>query len=130
MPIPVVCALIEDAGRVLIAKRAPGRSLAEFWEFPGGKIEPGETPEQALLREIEEELGCQVVCTMAGPPVLHAYEWAEILLHPFLCRLQEGSPGAQAREHAEILWMRRETLDSVDFAPADLPVLAWYLQLT
>lgn len=127
-PVHVVCALIQEAGRVLIARRPEGKKLAGFWEFPGGKIEPGESPEAALVREIEEELGCQVEDLRAGPPVPYRYEWGEIVLHPFLCRLRPGSPPALAHEHAEITWLTPAELKDVDFAPADLPVLAWFLQ--
>ncbi len=127
-PTPVVCALIVKEGRVLVAKRPEGKRLAGYWEFPGGKMEAGESAEMALIREIQEELGCKVENLHPGPAVTFAYEWGAILLFPFVCRLQANSPAPIAHEHTEIAWLLPCDLAGVDLAPADLPVLAWFLQ--
>lgn len=124
-PTPVVCAIIEHEGRCLIAQRPEGKRLAGFWEFPGGKIEKGESPVAALHRELAEELGCRVEITAAGPPVPHTYEWGRILLFPFRCRLASGSAQPAAHEHSALSWQPVATLSQFSLAPADIPVLAW-----
>jgi len=128
-PVLVVCAVIQRAGLIFLARRPPGKRLADLWEFPGGKIEPGELPAEALHRELAEELGCQVVITQAGPPVLHAYPWGTILLHPFLCHLAPGSPEPQPHEHSTLTWVRLEALTDYDLAPADVPIVMWMRSL-
>lgn len=127
-PVQVVCAILERDGLVLVAERPAGKRLAGFWEFPGGKIEPGESPEAALHRELEEELGCEVEALVPGPPVLHDYEWGQILLHPFRCRLRGVSRGPMAREHVALKWVGSHELADLRLAPADVPVLAWLLR--
>lgn len=124
-PTPVVCAIIEHEGRCLIAQRPEGKRLAGFWEFPGGKVEKGESPVAALHRELTEELGCRVEITAAGPPVPHTYEWGRILLFPFRCRLASGSAQPIAHEHSALSWLPVAALSQFNLAPADLPVLAW-----
>jgi 8-oxo-dGTP diphosphatase len=124
-PTPVVCAIIEHEGRCLIAQRPEGKRLAGFWEFPGGKVERGESPVAALHRELAEELGCCVEITAAVPAVRHAYEWGSILLFPFRCRLAAGSAQPTAHEHSALTWQPVATLSQFSLAPADLPVLAW-----
>lgn len=126
-PVHVVCAIIERDGLVLVAERPEGKRLAGFWEFPGGKIEPGETAEEALHRELQEELACEVAVLASGPPVLHDYEWGRIQLHPFRCRLREGSPDPRAQEHSALKWVECRELAEVRLAPADIPILAWLL---
>jgi 8-oxo-dGTP diphosphatase len=122
--IPVACAVIADAkGLVLVAQRPEGKHLGLQWEFPGGKIEPGETPEAALIREIEEELGCTITADRALAPYIHRYDAVTIEMHPFLCRLAEGSPRPKAREHTAIAWARPAELADYDLAAADLPVV-------
>jgi 8-oxo-dGTP diphosphatase len=123
--IDVVCALIERDGRVLVARRPEGKALAGKWEFPGGKVESGEAPETALLREIREELGCEVRAVAALPARPHAYPEATIRLLPFRCRLAAGTP--EAREHSALAWVAPAALATLDLAAADLPVLADYL---
>jgi 8-oxo-dGTP diphosphatase len=126
---PVVCALIMREGRVLVARRPQGKRLAGYWEFPGGKIEQGETAEVALIREIREELSCEIEKLHPGPAVLYRYEWGEILLHPFICSLHLASPEPVALEHTEMTWRLPQELSHIELAPADLPVLAWLLKL-
>lgn len=124
-PVNVVCAVIQHEGLILLAQRPEGKRLARLWEFPGGKVDPGEQLEQALHRELQEELGCQVTVLHSGPPVLHGYPWGEIQLHPFLCELTAHSPAPQAHEHLALCWCARHELQRPDLAPADVPVLEW-----
>jgi 8-oxo-dGTP diphosphatase len=126
-PLPVVCAVIEDAsGQVLVAQRPPEKHLALKWEFPGGKIEAGEEPEAALVRELREELGCEVVVGRPLPRFVHDYGSVIIEMFPFVCRLAAGSPAPHAHEHVAVRWVRPETLLALDLAAADLPVVASY----
>ncbi len=124
-PVDVVCAIIQHEGKILIAQRPPGKKLAGLWEFPGGKIEPGETAAEALHREIEEELGCPLHILKEGPPVLHTYEWGSIRLFPFICQLLDLNRRPKANEHSEILWIFKKNLSAFELAPADVPVLQW-----
>jgi 8-oxo-dGTP diphosphatase len=123
------CALIDVDGRVLIAKRPAGKTLAGLWEFPGGKIEPGETPEACLIRELNEELGIQVAQACLAPFVFasHTYEEIHLLMPLFLCRRWEGF--VQAREHEALAWVMPETMDSYPMPPADAPLAAWLRDL-
>jgi len=119
----VVCAVIRDAGgRVLAARRPPGKAQAGRWEFPGGKIEPPESPEHALVREIREELGCTLVVGAALTPVDHPYPGGVIRLRPFFAEIVDGPP--VAHEHSELRWVGREQAATLEWAPADVPVLA------
>ncbi len=121
----VVCALIEDAeGRLLLARRPPGKHLAGLWEFPGGKIEPGESPEAALHRELAEELGCRVDIRAALAPVTHAYEKVTVTLLPYLARLTADSPAPHPREHEALRWVEAEGIARLDLPEADAPILA------
>lgn len=129
-PIPVVCAVIEDAaGRVLIAQRPAHKHLALKWEFPGGKIEPGEAPAAALLRELREELGCEVAIVRALPRCTHDYATVVIAMTPFVCRLTPTSPVPHPHEHVALRWVDRAELSdpALDLAAADLPVVVAYL---
>jgi 8-oxo-dGTP diphosphatase len=123
--VPVVCALIWNPTQteLLIARRPPGKHLAGLWEFPGGKIDPGESAEQALHRELQEELGCQVDILLTLPEIPHTYPWVEILMTPFVCRLTPTSAPAQALEHTELAWVTWDQLPDYDLAAADLPLL-------
>ena len=130
VPVLVVCALIERAGRVLIAQRPEGKHLASKWEFPGGKVETGEEPEAALIREIREELGCEIVLRTRLAASSHAYERGEITLLPFRCTLAAGSAEPHAHEHAALAWVTLDELSNYDLAEADLPIVqSWAVAL-
>lgn len=121
----VVCALIEERGRVLVARRSAQQSLPLKWEFPGGKIEPGETEAEALVREIREELGIEIDVGGNLRSTTHAYPEFSLTLHPRRCRLTSGHP--TAHEHASIAWCTPDELRKLDWASADIPVLEEYL---
>lgn len=115
--------MIERAGLILVAQRPAHKHLALKWEFPGGKVEPGETPAAAIVREIQEELGGAFVITRALPPFTHAYA-ETIELIPFVGHLAPGSPEPVAHEHVALRWATPADLPTFDLAPADLPILA------
>lgn len=123
----VAAALIDPDGRMLIAQRPPGKAMAGLWEFPGGKWEPGETPEQALIRELDEELGISVKEPCLAPFTFasHAYANFHLLMPLYVCRRWDGMP--LARIHQAIKWVRPRELISNPSAfpmpPADLPLL-------
>ncbi len=124
--IPVVCALIERDGLVLVAQRPAHKHLPLKWEFPGGKVEPGEMPESAVVREIKEELACDVELLRALPTFTHDYGAVTIMMIPFVCQLTAESAEPQLNEHVALQWVKPETLTSLDLAAADLPVVASY----
>lgn len=126
-PIPVVCALIERAGSVLIAQRPVHKHLGLEWEFPGGKVEAGETPEAALRREITEELGCTLGSLRYIGTAHHDYGSVRIQLTAFAGPLTEDSPDPSPREHLAVRWLTHDELRAARLAPADLPVLRDYL---
>jgi 8-oxo-dGTP diphosphatase len=117
------CVLIDATGRVLIARRPEGRAMAGLWEFPGGKLESGESPEEALARELREELGIDVSRACLAPFVFasHGYERFHLLMPLFLCRRWQGSP--TPREGQTIRWVRPDELADYPFLPADRPLL-------
>jgi 8-oxo-dGTP diphosphatase len=127
MLLVVAAALIDDDGRVLIAQRPEGKQLAGLWEFPGGKVEPGETPEDALIRELHEELGISVKKACLAPFVFasHSYDDFHLLMPLYLIRRWEGEP--ERREHGALKWVRPNAMRDYPIAPADLPLVA-YLQ--
>jgi 8-oxo-dGTP diphosphatase len=116
-------ALVDPDGRVLLAQRPEGKSMAGLWEFPGGKVEPGETPEAALLRELDEELGigtwesCLAPLTFAS----HGYETFHLLMPLYACRKWQGIP--RSREGQRLAWARPERLRDYPMPPADLPLI-------
>jgi len=122
----VVCALIEREGLILIAQRPAGKHLAHHWEFPGGKVEPGESPESALIREIREELGGDFVPVSKLPANDHAYPHVTIRLIPIVGHLAAGSPPLVGREHQSIAWVDPRDVADYTLAPADYPVLDAY----
>ncbi len=124
--IPVVCAVIEKDGCVLLAQRPAGKHLALKWEFAGGKVEPGEDPAAALVREIREELGCDIVVVRALPHFAHRYPEVLIEMFPFVCRLAPGSAEPHPHEHVALAWVALGELLRYDLAAADLPVVAAY----
>ena len=121
--IPVACALIEDElGRLLIAKRAEGKCLGGLWEFPGGKLEIGESPEMALMRELREELRIETEVLEVLEPVEHHYDKFSICLIPCRTKILAGIP--DPTEHSEIAWLHLGQIDVNTLAPADIPILA------
>lgn len=126
--IDVVCAVIEDSeGRVLACLRPQGKHLGGFWEFPGGKLDPGESPEEALARELYEELAVHAEVGPPLTPVFWCYDAARIRLMPFRCKITAGEP--QALEHDRLLWCTPADLESLPWAEADIPILR-QIQLT
>ena len=132
-PLPTVLvvavALIDVDGRVLIAKRPQGKSLAGLWEFPGGKVEPGERPEAARIRELREELGIEVSESCLAPFVFasHAYDSFHLLMPLYLCRRCDGV--VAAREHDALAWVKPDKLSAYPMPPADEPLVAWLRDL-
>lgn len=116
-------ALIDIDNRVLIARRPEGKAMAGLWEFPGGKIEPGETPEETLIRELDEELGIEVCDTCLAPLTFasHTYETFHLLMPLFLCRTWEGE--IHPTEHPEVRWVRAMRLADYPMPEADLPLI-------
>lgn len=119
----VAVALVDPDGRVLIAQRPEGKALAGLWEFPGGKIEPGETPEAALMRELHEELGIETWASCLAPLSFasHAYPDFHLLMPLWVCRKWAGTP--EPREHAALKWVRPRDLSAYPMPPADAPLL-------
>lgn len=122
-PVPVVCAVIVRGQQIMIARRPSGKRLVGLWEFPGGKVEPGERPEDALQRELREELGCEVQITKALPSFVHEYTWGAIELMPFVCQLSPDSAEPCPLEHEALAWVEPERLATYPMAPADVPLL-------
>jgi 8-oxo-dGTP diphosphatase len=118
------CALIDPDKRVLIAKRPEGKPLAGLWEFPGGKIEAGETPEDTVIRELAEELTVKVTKPCLAPLTFSSHDYLEfhILLSLFVCRRWEGTP--RPREAQEIKWVRASRLRDYEMPPADEPLVS------
>jgi 8-oxo-dGTP diphosphatase len=117
-------ALIDADGRVLLAQRPEGKSMAGLWEFPGGKVEAGETPESALIRELHEELGIDTWSSCLAPLTFasHSYPDFHLLMPVFACRRWQGTP--RAREGQQLAWVRSAALRSYPMPPADIPLVA------
>jgi 8-oxo-dGTP diphosphatase len=122
--IVAACVLLDGNGRILIAKRPQGRPLAGLWEFPGGKVEAGEMPEHALIRELSEELGVDIAASDLTPLTFasHAYPDFHLLMPLFLCRRWQGE--VMPHEGQELAWVNPEQLASYAMPPADEPLKA------
>lgn len=120
----VAVALVDADRRVLIGRRPEGKSLAGLWEFPGGKMEPGESPEAALIRELEEELGIstQSACLAPVSFASHSYENFHLLMPLYVCRKWQGTP--QPKAHSALKWVRAQALRDYPMPPADEPLVA------
>ena len=116
-------ALVDRDGRVLLAQRPPGRSMAGLWEFPGGKVKSGETPEAALIRELEEELGIDTAESCLAPLTFasHGYDDFHLLMMVYVCRKWSGKP--RPMEGGELVWVRAAKLREYEMPPADLPLI-------
>lgn len=119
--IDVVGAVVVTDGRVLCVQRGPHGSLAGKWEFPGGKIEPGESPQAALEREIHEELLCRIAVGEGITTTSHEYDFGIVNLTTFYCELVAGTP--RLVEHAQMSWRSPDELGELDWAPADIPAV-------
>jgi 8-oxo-dGTP diphosphatase len=125
----VAVALVDADGRVLIAQRPEGKQLAGLWEFPGGKLEPGEAPEEALIRELREELGIEVKAACLAPLTFasHAYPDFHLLMPLFICRRWDGF--VQSREGQALKWVRAKALRDYPMPPADAPLIPHLVDL-
>ena len=119
----VACALIDADKRILLARRPEGKSMAGLWEFPGGKVEPGERPETTLIRELHEEIGITVSEPCLAPLTFasHAYESFHLLMPLYVCRRWDGS--VIAREGQTLAWVRANKLRDYPMPPADIPLI-------
>lgn len=117
----VAAAIINQSNKILIARRAPHKKLAGYWEFPGGKVETGETPELALVREIFEEFGIDIDIESFYMDCYYKYQDGEILLKSYCCQFRAGN--ISLTDHDLIALVDKNELDQFDFAPADLPIV-------
>ena len=122
-------ALIDPDGRVLIAERPAGKVMAGLWEFPGGKVEPGETPEETLIRELDEELGITTKIPCLAPLTFasHTYDDFHLLMPLYVCRRFEGT--AHGREGQAVKWVRPKALRDYPMPPADEPLIPFLMDL-
>ena len=123
------CALVDADGRVLLAQRPQGKSMAGLWEFPGGKLEPGETPERSLIRELKEELAIDVKEACLAPLTFasHGYPDFHLLMPLFVCRRWDGS--ITALEGQQLVWVKPNRLRDYDMPPADVPLVSHLMAL-
>lgn len=123
------CALVDADGRVLLTRRPEGKALAGLWEFPGGKVEPGELPEQSLIRELKEELGIDVSEACLAPLTFasHCYSDFHLLMPLWICRRWEGI--VRAVEGQELAWVRPQKLREYPMPPADEPLIPHLIEL-
>lgn len=119
--IPVAAAVIHQGEKILIARRSPGKHLSGYWEFPGGKIEQGETPEDCLIREIQEELSILISVDSFLQKNLHDYGEKQVLLKAYLCTYLSGD--LVLVDHDEVRWILPEQLTQYQLAPADIPFI-------
>ncbi len=129
MLLVVACALVDPDNRILIAQRPEGKSLAGLWEFPGGKVDAGEAPEAALIRELREELGIETKEACLAPLTFasHAYPDFHLLMPLYVCRRWTGTPAG--REGQALKWVRAKALRDYPMPPADLPLIAPLIDL-
>lgn len=129
MVLVVACALVDADGRILLAQRPEGKALAGLWEFPGGKLEIGERPEDALIRELKEELGITVKHACLAPLTFasHAYDDFHLLMPLYVCRRWEGD--VTGREGQALAWVRPQKLRDYPMPPADAPLIPHLLDL-
>ncbi len=123
------CALVDADGRVLLTQRPEGKSLAGLWEFPGGKVDPGETPEESLIRELHEELGITVNPDCLAPLTFasHTYETFHLLMPLFICRRYEGIP--RPMEGQTLKWVKPKDMRDYPMPPADIPLIPFLIDL-
>nr|WP_203566177.1 8-oxo-dGTP diphosphatase MutT [Aurantimonas aggregata] len=129
MLVVVACALIDTDNRILLTERPAGKSLAGLWEFPGGKLDSGETPEAALIRELREELGIETQAACLAPLTFasHSYDGFHLLMPLYVCRRYEGIPSG--REGQRLKWVRASQLRDYPMPPADEPLIAHLVDL-
>jgi 8-oxo-dGTP diphosphatase len=123
------CALVDADGRVLLAQRPEGKQLAGLWEFPGGKVEPGETPEECLIRELHEEIGIETETPCLAPLTFasHSYDDFHLLMPLFVCRRFRGI--AQPKEGQALKWVRPRQMRDYPMPPADAPLIQFLIDL-
>lgn len=123
------CALVDTDGRVLIAQRPQGKQLAGLWEFPGGKVEPGETPEECLVRELREEIGIETKIACLAPLTFasHSYDDFHLLMPLYVCRRFEGIP--MPKEGQTLKWVRPRQMRDYPMPPADAPLIPFLIDL-
>lgn len=121
MVIEVVGAVIVRDGKIMAAQRPLNKSLGGMWEFPGGKIEEGESPKETLRREIEEEMSCSIIVNDFIVRDVYSYDFGNIALSTYFCSLDNSYPNLN--EHIDMKWLSVDELDSVDWAPADIATL-------
>ena len=122
--IHVACGVVEIRGKVLCTQRSISMSLPLKWEFPGGKIDEGESPAECLRRELREELGIEASVGQARPVTTHCYPAFSVTLYPFMCEITSGT--ITLHEHCAMAWLPIEELHTLDWAEADLPVIKEY----
>lgn len=125
----VACALVDSDGRVLLSQRPRGKAMAGLWEFPGGKVEPGETPEQAVVRELGEELGIETKVACLAPLTFasHSYESFHLVMPLFVCRRFWGIP--RPHEGQTLKWVRPRDMRQYPMPPADEPLIPFLIDL-
>jgi len=126
--IHVVGAIIQRDGKILCAQRGDKKTLAYKWEFPGGKIEQGESPEAALKRELQEEMACEIAVGEQADHTVYEYDFGIVHLTTFFCTLVKGEP--QLSEHVAMKWLKPADIASLDWAPADIPVIEKLSKMT
>lgn len=122
--IRVACAIIEGDGKVLAVQRSERMKLPLKWEFPGGKIKQGESPEQCVVREVSEELSVQITAVQSLPSVSYDYPDFSVTLYPFICTIVSGEITLQ--EHKKLIWLPSRELSSLDWVAADYPIIDAY----